>query len=195
MNKRSLKSFILLIGLLLPGLLHAQAYTSNGAAKIVVEGTSNLHDWELTSTTGTCTGSFIMDGSGNITGLNNLGFAMSVNTLKSTHGSTMDNNTYKAMDAEKYPTIKFSSASATVKSNGGGNYTITAPGKLTISSGVKDVILVAAGKMNSDKSVIINGSYKLVTTDYNVKPISIMLGAIKTKADVTVNYTLTMKPQ
>jgi polyisoprenoid-binding protein YceI len=120
---------------------------------------------------------------------------MTVANLKSTHGSTMDNNAYKAMASDKYPTIKFNSSSVTVKSNGGGNYSITAPGKLSISSGTKDVTLVATGKMNADKSISINGSYALVTTDYNVKPISIMLGAIKTSANVTINYTLTMKPQ
>jgi hypothetical protein len=186
---------ILLISLFTPVLLKAQAFSSNGVVKIVVEGTSNIHDWTLTSNTGNCTGSFVMDASGNITGLNNLGFTMAVNTLKSTHGSTMDNNAYKAMVADTYPNIKFNSPSSTVKSNGNGNYTITSPGKLTISSGTRDVTLIAACKVNADKSVSVNGSYKLVTTDYNVKAISIMLGAIKTKAEVTINYNLTMKPQ
>jgi hypothetical protein len=34
-----------------------------------------------------------------------------------------------------------------------------------------------------------------VTTDYNVKAISIMLGAIKTSANVKIDYTLVMRPQ
>ncbi len=178
-----------------PVFLQAQPYTSHGAAKIEVVGTSNIHDWTLTSPYGTCTGVFEMDGAGVITGLTNLGFTMTVTNLKSTHGGTMDNNAYKAMAADKYPNIKFNSSTATVKPNGDGTYLITAPGKLTISSGTKDVTLTAKGKVNPDKTVSISGSYKLVTTDYNVKAISIMLGAIKTKADVTINYTLTMKPQ
>jgi polyisoprenoid-binding protein YceI len=186
---------ILLLAIAAPVILHAQPYTTNGAAKIVVEGTSNIHDWTLTSNYGTCTGTFEMDGSGNITGLNNLGFTLTVTNLKSTHGSTMDNNAYKAMATDKYPNIKFSSTSVMVKSNGGGNYSITAPGKLTITSETKDVTLLANGKMNADKTISINGSYKLVTTDYNVKAISIMLGAIKTSPNVTINYTFTMKPQ
>jgi hypothetical protein len=195
MKKQGGFLMILLLALAAPVILQAQPYTTNGAAKIEVAGTSNIHDWTLTSNYGTCTGTFVMDGSGNITGLNNLGFILTVANLKSTHGSTMDNNTYKAMASDKYPNIKFSCSSATVKSNGGGNYSITAPGKLTITSETKEVTLLANGKMNADKTISINGSYKLVTTDYNVKPISIMLGAIKTSANVTINYTFTMKPQ
>ncbi len=183
------------LAILAPVFLLAQPYTTNGAAKIVVAGTSNIHDWTLTSNYGTCTGTYEIDGAGIITGLTNLGFTMTVTNLKSTHGNNMDNNAYKAMAADKYPNIKFNSAKATITSNGGGNYSITAPGKLMISSGTKDVTLVATGKMNADKTISITGSYKLVTTDYNVKAISIMLGAIKTSPNVTINYTLTMKPQ
>lgn len=138
---------------------------------------------------------FQQDAAGVITGMSNLNFSMNVNTLKSKHGSTMDNNAYKAIGAEKYPTIKFTGASGTVKSNGANSYTITAPGKLTISSGTKDVTLTATCKVNPDKSLTISGSYKLKTTDYNVKAISIMLGAIKTSPDVTINYNMSVKPQ
>jgi hypothetical protein len=72
---------------------------------------------------------------------------------------------------------------------------VTAPGKLSISSGTRDVTLVANGKVNADKSLSLDGSYKLVTTDYNVKPISIMLGAIKTEAGVNIKYSFVAKPQ
>jgi len=195
MRRQGMNLMILFIVITAPAILHAQSYTTNGAAKIEVVGTSNIHDWTLTSSYGTCTSTVGTDGSGIITNMTNLGFTMTVTNLKSTHGGTMDNNAYKAMAADKYPTIKFNSTSVTVKSNGGGNYSITAPGKLSISSGSKDVTLVATGKMNADKSISVNGTYALVTTDYNVKPISIMLGAIKTSANVTINYTLTMKPQ
>lgn len=170
-------------------------YTSGGNAKIVVNGTSNIHDWILQSSKGSCNGTMLLDGSGNLTGIQGLGFTMAVQTLKSEHGSQMDNNAYKAMTADKTPNISFSSESATVTAKGGGAYTISAPGKLQISSGTKQVTLVANAKMNADRSLTIDGAYKLVTTDYNVKPISIMLGAIKTSANVTINYSLVMRPQ
>ena len=188
--------FIFFFLLLLPFQSDSQIkYTSNGAAKVTVNGTSNIHDWVMKTGKGTCTGSFSMDASGVLTGITGLSFSLPVVSLKSEKGSQMDNNAYKAMSSDKYPNITFSSGSATVTSKGGGSYSISAPGKLQISSGTKDVTLVAIAKVNGDKSVTIDGSYKLVTTDYNVKAISIMLGAIKTSPNVTIGYSLIMKPQ
>jgi hypothetical protein len=199
MNKinRSIPApFFLFLFLLMALISQAQTkYTSGGNAKIVVNGTSNIHDWILQSSKGSCNGTMLLDASGNLTGIQGLGFTMAVHTLKSEHGSQMDNNAYKAMTADKTPNISFSSEAATVTAKGGGAYTISAPGKLQISSGTKQVTLVANAKMNADKSLTIDGAYKLVTTDYNVKPISIMLGAIKTSANVTINYSLVMRPQ
>jgi polyisoprenoid-binding protein YceI len=192
----ALSSLAILFILALPFQSTAQSkYSTNGTGKVVVSGTSNIHDWKLTSAKGTCTGTFTVDGAGALTSISGLSFSVSVSTLKSEHGSQMDNNAYKAMGAEKNPNITFSSSNATITPKGGNTYSISAPGKLQISSGTKDVTLVATGKVNADKSVSIDGSYNLVTTDYNVKAISIMLGAIKTSPKVTVNYSLVMKPQ
>jgi polyisoprenoid-binding protein YceI len=79
----------------------------------------------------------------------------------------MDNNAPKAMAAAKYPTIKFT---GTVKSTGANSYTITAPGKLTISSGTKVVTLTATCKVNADKYLSTSGSCEFKTTDYRVVP-------------------------
>ena len=190
--------FVFLLPLLmsfLPLSLSDQNYSASNNVKITVLGTSNIHDWTLVSEKGNCTMVVQQDAAGAVTGMSNLNFTLPVNTLKSEHGNTMDNNAYKAMEASKYPNVSFKSSSVTVKPNGANSYTVTAPGKLTISSGAKDVTLTGTCKVNADKSVTITGSYKLKTTDYNVKPISIMLGAIKTGADVTIQYSLTAKPQ
>jgi hypothetical protein len=187
-------SLLLVILLLLPGVAFTQVKMGSNSTKVVIEGTSNIHDWIMTSTTGSTSGTWTVDAAGVPIALTNLNFIVNVTTLKSEKGSTMDNNAYKAMAAEKYPAIKFSSTSATVQPKGGNAFTITASGKLNISSGIRDVTLVANGKVNPDKSLTIDGNYKLMTTDYNVKAISIMLGAIKTSADVTIKYSFTAKP-
>lgn len=179
----------------LPLSLADQTYAANNNVKITVNGTSNIHDWDLVSEKGTCTMSVDMDASGAITAFRNLNFTVPVNTLKSKHGDKMDNNAYKAMNASSYPTVTFKSASVSLKNNGTNTYAVSAPGKLTINNVTRDVTLTANCKVNPDKSVNVNGSYKLTTTDYNVKPISIMLGAIKTGAGVTILYNLTAKPQ
>jgi hypothetical protein len=187
---------LLLLSMAMNGLSEAQVkYASNSSVKIIIDGTSNIHDWKMESSKGTCAATITLDASGNLTAINGLTFSVAIASLKSEHGSQMDNNAYKAMAADKNPNITFNAASATITSKGGGNYTISAPGKLQISSGAQNVTLVANAKVNADKSISLDGIYKLVTTDYNVKPISIMLGAIKTSANVSVGYVFVMKPQ
>ncbi len=179
----------------LPLSLGDQAYAANNNVKITVSGTSNIHDWDLISEKGSCTMTVDMDAAGVITAFRNLNFSIPVNTLKSKHGDKMDNNAYKAMNASTSPTVVFKSSSVGLKSSGANAYTVSAPGKLTINNVTRDVTLTGNCKVNPDKSVLVTGSYKLTTTDYNVKPISIMLGAIKTGAGVTILYNLTAKPQ
>jgi polyisoprenoid-binding protein YceI len=189
-----LLAFLPILMSFIPLSLSDQQYSAANNVKITVLGTSNIHDWDLVTEQGSCTMVAQMDASGTLTGMNNLNFTVPVNSMKSKHGNTMDNNAYKAIKASSYPNITFKSSSVAVKAGGTNVYTVTAPGKLNISSGSKDVTLTGTCKVNADKSITISGSYKLNTNDYNVKPISIMLGAIKTGADVTVQYSLTAKP-
>ena len=186
----------LLLFIAFPFVLQAQVkYSNGGNAKTIINGTSNIHDWTMESTKGSCAGTFTIDASGNLTAINGLAFSLAVASLKSEHGSQMDNNAYKAIASDKYPNISFTTGAPTITAKGGGVFSISAPGKLQISSGSQNVTLVATAKVNADKSVAIEGSYKLVTTDYNVKPISIMLGAIKTSPNVTISYAFVMRPQ
>ena len=161
----------------------------------LIEGTSNIHDWELISPKAFCSMQLTMDPSGKLTAISNVQYIIQVNTLKSKHGSQMDNNAYKAMNAEDHPVIKFVGSTGTVKPSGASAYVVSVPGKLSISNGTRDVILTATLKVNADRSITVDGSQQLKTTDYNVKAISIMLGAIKTSPDVTVKYSMNVKPQ
>ncbi|MEO8413996.1 MAG: YceI family protein [Ginsengibacter sp.] len=166
-------------------------YQSTGGVKIIIEGTSNIHDWDMKSDKGTCAGVFDISNSGSLTGMSVLNFSVPAESLKSEHTS-MDNNTYKALNTKKYSSINFTAASATVKSDGSG-YILTAKGKLTISGVTKDVVLTAKGVVNADMSITYTGSYQLKMTDYNVQPPSIMFGAIKTGNNLVVKFNLLLK--
>ena len=182
------------LGMLSVGVQAQTTYTAQ-TMNTVIEGTSNIHDWELISPKANCTMQLSMDAQGKLTGISNVQYAVQVNTLKSKHGSQMDNNAYKAMNAEDHPTIRFTGSSGTIRSSAAGAYVVSVPGKLSISSGTRDVVLTANLKVNADRSVTVDGAQNLKTTDYNVKAISIMLGAIKTSPDVTVKFNMNVKPQ
>ncbi len=186
----------ILIAVMFPAPCRSQTpYTAGGEVTTTILGTSNIHDWEMVSRKGECSLSLRMDAAGALTGVGNVRFSVPVNSLKSEQGSQMDNNAYKAMDEANHPTIRFEAGTATLRPAAGGTYGITVDGRLSISRVTRDVTLSAIAKVNLDRSVTIEGSYPLVTTDYDVKPISVMLGAIRTSEKVTIRYVMTLKPK
>jgi polyisoprenoid-binding protein YceI len=185
---------LVVLFLLLVNIASAQVkYQNAGVAKVAIDGTSNIHDWTMNADKASCAATFTIGTNNALTAVTGLGFAINVESLKSEH-KAMDKNTYKAMNTDKYPTITFTAATATVKPAGGANYTVTAHGKLTISGTTKDVDVTATCTVNADKSVTCNGSYKLNMTQYNVTPPSIMFGMIKVGDPITVRFSFLMKP-
>lgn len=172
---------------------HAQTkYQSVGGVKLVIEGTSNIHDWDMKSDKGVCSSLFDITKTGTLNGVSYINFTVPAESLKSEHKG-MDKNTYKALNTGKYNSISFTASAVTVKPNGAAGYVLTARGRLTISGVTKDVVLTANGTMNADKSISYTGSYKLKMTDYNVEPPSIMMGAIKTGDLVNVKFDLLLR--
>ena len=49
--------------------------------------------------------------------------------------------------------------------------------------------------LNKDGTVTCTGSYTLKMTDYDVKPPTFMLGAMKTGDSITLNFTMVYKKQ
>jgi polyisoprenoid-binding protein YceI len=167
-------------------------YQSVGGVNLVIQGTSNIHDWDMKSDKGYCSSIFDISKAGTLNGVTYLNFTVPAESLKSEH-KAMDKNTYKALNTAKYSSISFTAASVTIKHNGSNNYSLTARGRLTISNVTKEVVLTANGTMNADKSITYSGTYKLKMTDYNVEPPSAMLGTIKTGDQITVKFNLLLR--
>ncbi len=117
-------------------------------------------------------------------------FTVPAEALKSEHTS-MDNNAYKALKANKFSTITYTltSASATIEPGG----TIKCLGKLSIAGVTIDAPLNATGQVNADKTITVKGSKKISMKDFSIDPPSFMLGTVKTGNDVTVAFNLTLR--
>lgn len=166
-------------------------YQTTGPAKIQILGTSNIHDWEMNTDKGNSTAVFVTDAHGALSGLTALTFTLPVESLKSEH-SGLNKNAYKAMRSDKFAQLTFTVLSASIKPAGSA-YQVYSKGRLTISGVSRDVDVTGTCTVNADKSIAVNGSYKLKMTSYNVTPPSIMLGAIKTGDDITVKFNLLYK--
>jgi polyisoprenoid-binding protein YceI len=64
---------------------------------------------------------------------------------------------------------------------------------MQISGVTKDIVLYADAVQNSDQTVSCTGTAKLKMSDYGISPPTFMLGALKVKDDVTINYNLKFK--
>lgn len=122
-----------------------------------------------------------------ISDLSLLVFTLPVTSLKSEH-KTMDNNTYKALKADKHPEIAYTLSSATVTPVNATTFTIKTRGKLTIAGTTRETEVDATARVNADNSITVSGSKKLKMTDYGVTPPKVMM--IKTGNDLTISYNL-----
>jgi hypothetical protein len=153
-----------------------------------INGTSTLHDWEMKSNKGKCEVVLALDNNDKITQLTGLYFEVLTESLKSEHTS-MDDNTYKALNSKNNKTIIYVLSSATVTQSDAVTYQIRTIGKLTIAGATKETDVNAVAKYNAaDKSFTITGSKKIRMTDFGVKPPTMMLGTIKTGNDITVSF-------
>lgn len=167
-------------------------YESTGGVKLVIYGTSNVHDWDMKSDQGYCSSLFYVTNTGALNRVSYINFTVPAESLKS-FNTNMDKNAYKALNTDKYNNISFTASSIHIKPNGATGYLLTAKGKLTISSVTKDVVITATGNLKADKSISYSGAFKLKMTDYNVEPPAIMAGAVKSDELVTVKFDLLLR--
>ena len=158
---------------------------------VKVLGSSNIHDWTETATGLTSQGDFKFEDE-QLKSLHSFSFSVEVKSLKSEHES-MDNRTYKSIKADKFPTVTYKLSSAVVTLIQKNKYAIKATGDLTIAGATQTVILNVTAVVNPDNTITCSGTQKLQLTDYKIDPPSFMLGAMKVKNDLTIQFNLVYK--
>ncbi|SHN14071.1 YceI family protein [Mucilaginibacter sp. OK098] len=183
-----------IIFLVMPQFLRAQAIYKLLPGKdvaIKVLGSSNVHDWTETATGLESQGDFKFEGD-QLRSLRSFSFAVDVKSLKSDHES-MDNRTYKTIKADKFPTVTYKLSSAVVTLVQKNKYAIKATGDLTIAGNTQTIVLNVSAVVNADNTISCTGSQKIQLTDYKIDPPSFMLGAMKVKNDLTIQFNLVYK--
>lgn len=169
----NLRRVLPLLMLFATGLMCAQAINAK-SSKVVVSGTSPMHDWTMTSTSASFTGTAAENA------LTNVKFSVAAKSLKSTKGSMMDNKAYKALLADKNPNIVFTAASLPLgKSN--------VAGKLTIA-GVTKNVSVNVNVAKNGGSYTITASESLKMSDYGMETPGFL--GVHTGDAVTINASV-----
>jgi len=197
--KNKIKQILILtiVGILgFSSLLKAQTsykLASNPDVSIKVLGSSNVHDWVMTSTAMESQGEFTFEGAA-LSALHAFKFSLAFTSLKSEH-TTMDNRTYKSVNAKKYPTISYKLTSARVSTTEKNKYLVKTKGELTIAGVTQPITMDVTALINADNTITCTGSEKIKLTDYGIKPPSFMLGAMKVANDLTIQFNLIYKNQ
>ena len=163
-------------------------YSAKDNLKILVSGTSTLHDWTMATAKGDCNATFTVNGAGQLTDLTAMHLSIPVESLKS-EKTAMDKNAYKALKASKFSAITYTLSSATVTADG----KVKCQGSLAIAGTAVPTELLATAKVNADKSISISGSKKISMKEYKVDPPTFMMGTIKTGNDITVKFDLVLR--
>src|ERR1700722_14615529 len=159
-------------------------------ADIKVLGTSNLHSWSMEDKSVSCSARFIYAAGKKIpTSLSSFTFSFPVHGLTSGK-SGMDSKAYNAMKAKDGGTIAFTATASTITPGTGDAFQVKSDGKLTIAGVTKPVVLVAACEVKPDGMVSWTGTDVLKRSDYQIKPPTYMLGALRTGNKLTIAFSM-----
>ena len=168
----------------------AQTFNVNKTGSTVkVEGTSNIHDWEINAED--FNGNLDVEmKDGQIVKINQLNFTVVAESLKSGKGG-MDKNTYKALKTDKNKSItykmnKVNNIDCTTTSS----CKISTSGTLNVAGSQKPVDIVFNAKVTGDK-ITLNGNQTIKMTNFNVDPPTAMFGTITTGDEVKITFQTT----
>jgi polyisoprenoid-binding protein YceI len=188
-------AIILVMFLATPQFLKAQAnYKLSPSSEVVMKvlGSSNIHDWVETASAIESKGDFKFNGNNELTGVTSLNLSVDAKSLKSGHNS-MDNRTYKTINADKFPRIIYKLNSAVIIIVQKNKYLIKSIGELTIAGVTQTINMDITAVIGADNCIICTGFEKLKLTDYNINPPSFILGVMKVTNDLTIQFNLVYK--
>jgi polyisoprenoid-binding protein YceI len=163
----------------------SQTYNlDNKTSFLQVNGTSSLHDWHLDAEEQSGLIEFSDLASADISRLK---FSVESESLKSGK-SSMDKNTFKALNTDKYKTIDFDFKDVkSIEKLNENTYTVALNGNLTVSGVTKQVTI--GFKLVIDNNLIkLNGEKSILMTDFGIDPPKALLGTIKTGNEITIAF-------
>jgi polyisoprenoid-binding protein YceI len=199
--KNILKKSAVVIVLCTLGLqqLRAQSVYKLADSKSIamkLSGTSTLHKWDMNASIFSGRASFDFKPGNNteLVSLKSLTFKLAVANLSSGEKG-LDKNAYKALKTKQFKNIAYKLTSATLSSEGGDKYLLKTHGELTIAGVTKEIMMDVHCVVNHDGTITCTGTETLNMTDYQVKPPTFMLGAMKTGDALTLDFTMVYKKQ
>ncbi len=194
-----MKKLLLILVLSAFGLVTVSAQSTYklvpSATKNLVKGTSNLHDWRCIVEQQSGTAVINTAGAFEIKSLNVKMVTKSIKSIKengSYYEEGMDKNTYKALQADKFPEIVYTLADITGVKTTGNTSNFHATGNLTVADKTNKLTFPVKATVEGNK-VVFTGSVKFKMTAFGIAPPKALLGTIKCGDEVTIVLNTTFQ--
>lgn len=165
----------------------AQTYElNNSSSTLEVEGTSNIHDWELTAEDQQ--GKLIAElADGQLVEISKLDFIVKAESLESGK-SGMNKNTYKALNTDKYSQIVYTLTKViNIDCTTQGKCKVTTIGDLTIAGTTKPINITFDAQV-TESQILLTGNKTLNMTEYGIEPPKALFGTITTGEKVNIKF-------
>jgi polyisoprenoid-binding protein YceI len=174
-----------LAGAVLPG---ENTYKLAHGYSVIIHGTLSNRHW--VETVRKVSGEMIAGPhAGGGTNLSSIRITMTVLSIRSDMGKTMDNKTYKALKADADPEITFRQGVAvTVPPSNGIRKPFAVTGQLTLAGVTRPTTLWIVDLDIGPDSMRFVGEQSIKMTDFGVKPPSALFGTLKAAPVLTINF-------
>jgi polyisoprenoid-binding protein YceI len=165
-------------------------------SKLVLDGSSNVHDWACKSSAFLAT--VEVDAGFQTQPLTQMAKPISkvevsipVKTLKCGHGK-MDENMYKALKAEQYPDIRYTLATYEVDRDSAtaDSFVAKTTGQLTVSGQTITVAIPIKVQRTVTGAARGEGKVDMLMTDFGIKPPVALLGTLRTKNKISISFNV-----
>lgn len=188
--KFKILGIIMLSILTISGFAQKKMQLSKADSKIIVKGTSTLHDWEINCEN--FSGVADVDTNASSIQINKTSLEIIVKSMKSGEGSSMDEVVYDAMKADKYSTVKYDFTEISNIQGANGDFEGVVSGRLTIA-GVTKILKVKVNMKIVNGILTVTGKSKFKMSTFGIDPPKAMFGMIKSGDLIEIEFTLKYK--
>ncbi|HDJ34456.1 MAG TPA: YceI family protein [Bacteroidetes bacterium] len=156
-------------------------------SRVILHGTSSLHDWEMRLESMLCTLSFEEEGN-RFTGIESIRFTGNAASLSSDR-KLMDKKAHEALRTDEYPEIVFSYLSQAEFFPNGNRFKGTVIGRLTLAGNSRNISVPFQGIFLENGQIKVEGEVSLNMTDFGIDPPTALMGTLKTGDTIRSEFT------
>lgn len=200
---RTIHCAVMLATALTPAVAHGQdgelKLSAKAASRITVSGTSTTRDWKCDATQiqATVTGAAIAS----TAPAKDVSAAAKYAELTvpvaqlDCHNGTMNEHMRKALKADAHKTIQYKIATWQLAPRSDEEGVLTTSGTLVMAGAEKPISVELTAKRIADRTWRLTGSKTLKMTEWGIKPPSLMMGTMKVRDPVTIQFEIVLEPK